>query len=90
MNEIDLYKNIDENILKEIYEYCDINNISYSNFINEKLKNSIIIEKYGEKPPFFNVEKQIAFYEFNIKNSKKENEEVDIKKNVKQRKISAK
>ena len=41
---------IDKKILKEISEYCKINDLEEELFINQLLKNAFMREKYGERP----------------------------------------
>lgn len=46
-------------ILKDIKEYCKINNLKLTEYINELLKKGLIREKFGDKPPIFNTIKEI-------------------------------
>lgn len=92
MNEIDLCKCIDEKILLEIKEYCDVNDIDYCNFVNEKLSSAIIVEKYGDVPEFFKKdvkEELISSYILNT-DLKNDSLNVNIENSVKIRKIKAK
>ena len=45
--------NIDDKLYQEIKEYCKLNKLTISTFINDLLKKSFIIEKYDDAPPFF-------------------------------------
>lgn len=46
---------IDEKILSDLIQYCELNNITFG-IINKMLKDSLTIMKYGDKPPMFNSE----------------------------------
>lgn len=41
---------IKDDLYKEISEYCKLNSLSIVEYVNEKLKNAIINEKYGDIP----------------------------------------
>lgn len=45
---------IQSKLLEEIEQYCKANNIEdIEKFVNKMLRNGFNIEKYGEKPPWF-------------------------------------
>lgn len=50
----ELKEQIDDKILYEIIEYCELNGKLVVDIINKTLKDSITIMKYGDKPPMFN------------------------------------
>ena len=41
---------INDKLYKEIVSYCELNGLDTVQFINDLLKKSFMIEKYGEKP----------------------------------------
>jgi len=41
---------IDEDLYKEIEEYCALNSIKVSSFCNDMLRESISVKKYGDIP----------------------------------------
>ena len=41
---------IKDKLYKEIFSYCELNNLDVNEFINDLLKKNFMIEKYGEKP----------------------------------------
>ena len=41
---------IDDKLYGEIKEYCKINNLKISKFVNDILQKAFLIEKYGEAP----------------------------------------
>lgn len=45
--------NINEGLYKDIREYCKLNKLTVSVFINDLLKKSFMVEKYDDAPPFF-------------------------------------
>lgn len=49
---------IDSKLYNEIKEYCKLNELKIGSFINEILKKSFLVEKYGETP-FSNFEEKI-------------------------------
>lgn len=65
----ELKEQIDENILSDLIQYCELNNIPF-NIINKMLKDSLIVMKYGDKPPMFNKP--------NIKKEVKEEKVIEI------------
>lgn len=44
---------IEEKLYSDIKKYCKVNNLKIGEFINKLLKKAFMVEKYGEKPPFF-------------------------------------
>lgn len=48
----ELKEQIDEDILSDLIQYCELNNIPF-NVINKMLKDSLTVMKYGDKPPMF-------------------------------------
>lgn len=67
---------IDIKLIKDIEEYCSINNIENpSKYVTKLLKKAFMEEKYGTKPDIFNTQekpsiKQISPIETNIKEEK--------------------
>lgn len=69
---------IDIKLIKDIEEYCSINNIENpSKYVTKLLKKAFMKEKYGTKPDIFNTQekekpsiKQISPIETNIKEEK--------------------
>lgn len=47
------YIEIDKDLLASIKEYCEINGLKLTPFINELLQKEFMIEKYGEAPSVF-------------------------------------
>lgn len=47
-------EDIEEKLLGDISDYCQINGIQRTPFINRLLKDAFMREKYGEKPGIFN------------------------------------
>lgn len=45
--------NIDDKLYEEIREYCRLNKLTISVFVNDLLKKNFMVEKYDEAPPFF-------------------------------------
>ena len=45
--------NINEDLYKDIREYCKLNKMTVSVFINDLLKKGFMVEKYDDAPPFF-------------------------------------
>jgi predicted transcriptional regulator len=50
--------NINEDLYKDIREYCKLNKLTVSVFINDLLKKSFMVEKYDDAPPFFKKRRQ--------------------------------
>lgn len=46
---------LNKKLEKDIKEYCNLNNLKYSDFVNTLLKKAFLEEKYGKSP--FNREK---------------------------------
>jgi len=42
--------NLNQNLIKEIEQYCKLNDLDINVFVNDLLKKSFLLEKYGEKP----------------------------------------
>lgn len=68
---VDELRNLIENkILYDIIQYCELNGKSPIEFINNTLRDNLTIMKYGDKPPMFNkIEKDKSFFENEEKNS---------------------
>ena len=45
--------NIDDKLYQEIREYCRLNKLTISVFVNDLLKKGFLVEKYDDAPPFF-------------------------------------
>ena len=45
---------IDEKLYQEIKDYCKLNKLRTGDFVNDLLKKAFTVEKYGDRPPFFN------------------------------------
>ena len=45
--------NVEDRLYQDIKEYCRLNKLTISVFINDLLKKSFMVEKYDEMPPFF-------------------------------------
>ena len=45
--------NIDDKLYQEIREYCRLNKLTISVFVNDLLKKTFLVEKYDDAPPFF-------------------------------------
>lgn len=43
---------IDKKLYNSIKEYCDLNNMDTSEYINKLLKKAFMEDKYGKVPPF--------------------------------------
>lgn len=41
---------IEEKILQDYKDYCELNNIDLGKFINKTLRNALLVEKYGDSP----------------------------------------
>lgn len=50
---------IEDELYNDIKEYCKLNKLKISSFINEILKKSFLVEKYGDTP-FTNFSKKMA------------------------------
>ena len=49
---------IKDKLYKDIVSYCELNELEIDTFINDLLKKSFMIEKYGEKPGISHEEQQ--------------------------------
>ena len=45
--------NIEEKLYQDIKEYCRLNKLTISVFVNDLLKKNFMVEKYDDAPPFF-------------------------------------
>lgn len=43
---------IDESLKNDILSYCQLNSLDHNKYINDLLRKSFMVDKYGEKPPF--------------------------------------
>lgn len=50
--------NIDDKLYQEIREYCRLNKLTISVFVNDLLKKTFLVEKYDDAPPFFKKKKE--------------------------------
>ena len=50
--------NIEDKLYEDIREYCKLNKLTISVFVNDLLKKNFMVEKYDEAPPFFKKRKQ--------------------------------
>lgn len=41
---------IEDKLLKDITEYCELNGIEVDTYINKRLKSALMIDKYGTSP----------------------------------------
>ena len=45
--------NIEDKLYQDIKEYCKLNKLTISVFVNDLLKKNFLVEKYNDAPPFF-------------------------------------
>lgn len=45
--------NIEDKLYEEIREYCRLNKLTISVFVNDLLRKNFMVEKYDDAPPFF-------------------------------------
>ena len=45
--------NIEDKLYEDIREYCKLNKLTISVFVNDLLKKNFMVEKYNDAPPFF-------------------------------------
>lgn len=45
--------NIEDKLYQDIKEYCKLNKLTISVFVNDLLKKNFMVEKYNDAPPFF-------------------------------------
>lgn len=45
--------NIEDKLYQDIKEYCKLNKLTISVFVNDLLKKNFMVEKYDDAPPFF-------------------------------------
>lgn len=62
---------IDINLESDIKEYCKLNGIKVTEFVNNILKKGLMVEKYGDKPLFGNQTgkvkvKKVIYYTFSV------------------------
>lgn len=50
--------NIEDKLYEDIREYCKLNKLTISVFVNDLLKKNFMVEKYDDAPPFFKKRKQ--------------------------------
>lgn len=50
--------NIEDKLYEDIREYCRLNKLTISVFVNDLLRKSFMVEKYDEAPPFFKKKKE--------------------------------
>lgn len=78
MTTVELKELIDEDILSNLIQYCELNNISFD-IINKMLKDSLTIMKYGDKPPMFNSSNnKVSYKEVLIDKSNENHENIEI------------
>ena len=59
---------IDNNLKRDIENYCVLNDLNVDIFINKILKKAFLVEKYGDKPNIFNTSaKKVISYSFHCK-----------------------
>lgn len=49
--------NIEDKLYHDIREYCRLNKLTISVFVNDLLKKNFMVEKYDDAPPFFKKKK---------------------------------
>lgn len=49
--------NIEDKLYQDIKEYCKLNKLTISVFVNGLLKKTFMVEKYDDAPPFFKKKK---------------------------------
>ena len=65
--------NIDDKLYQEIREYCRLNKLTISVFVNDLLKKGFLVEKYDDAPPFFKKkEPEIETVQVDLKKIKEE------------------
>lgn len=78
MTTVELKELIDEDILYNLIQYCELNNISFD-IINKMLKDSLTVMKYGDKPPMFNSSNnKVSYKEVIMDKSDKIHENIEI------------
>ena len=50
--------NIEDKLYEDLREYCRLNKLTISVFVNDLLRKSFMVEKYDEAPPFFKKKKE--------------------------------
>lgn len=51
--------NIEDTLYEQIREYCKLNKLTISVFVNDLLRKTFMVEKYDEAPPFFKKNKTV-------------------------------
>lgn len=65
--------NVDDKLYQEIREYCRLNKLTISVFVNDLLKKGFLVEKYDDAPPFFKKkEPEIETVQVDLKKIKEE------------------
>lgn len=77
--------NIEDKLYQDIKEYCKLNKLTISMFVNDLLKKTFMIEKYDDAPPFFKKKKVEAVEPATVTETIKkdgtfEQENIDIKR----------
>ncbi len=77
--------NIEDKLYQDIKEYCKLNKLTISVFVNDLLKKTFMIEKYDDAPPFFKKKKVEAAEPATVTETIKkdgtfEQENIDIKR----------
>lgn len=52
--------NIEDSLYEQIREYCKLNKLTISVFVNDLLRKTFMVEKYDEAPPFFKKNKVVV------------------------------
>lgn len=52
--------NIEDTLYEQIREYCKLNKLTISVFVNDLLRKEFMVEKYDEAPPFFKKNKVVV------------------------------
>ena len=87
---------IDNNLKRDIENYCTLNDLNVDVFINKILKKAFLIEKYGDKPSIFRKSvRKVVFYRFQCKFEKGASEDDSVsqmetkpEKTIKKRKLT--
>ena len=86
---------IDNNLKRDIENYCVLNDLNVDIFINKILNKAFLVEKYGDKPNiFYTSSKKVISYSFHCKFEKEDLRDVFIeteekpKKTIRKRKLT--